>query len=394
MNYQQSSGPASNSLPVLAINHLFRMPAFFSTIPEEGSEEKQYPPSQYVTDDDGLKWRLCAGAAVLNSKNQLLIGERIGKPGSWQAPQGGVDGGPEPETIAEAASRELYEEVGLRNNDHVLLEKIDCDLPTLKCKYKTTGTGSWLEKEGFVGQELNWVIFRCANSNLECDPSQLSKLSGLNGEAPEFSAVRWESLDWVVDNVWEKKARPYKVLREALQPLMKRWDERCGSPLFSGRWARDASRSDGVVEALVARGLSEEKAKLKAEEPYIQDWLQHRDNREWSVLTYDIDGITPRRELLYPLGDFEELYEGESTLFGGTDGGVVKRRCFYLAEADADESNPIAHVTVSETPRGREESLRYIKNGELILRRTFWHYAWRQDKVVSTEVFVRSGRPS
>ena len=80
MNYQQSSGPASNSLPVLAINHLFRMPAFFSTIPEEGSEEKQYPPSQYVTDDDGLKWRLCAGAAVLNSKNQLLIGERIGKP--------------------------------------------------------------------------------------------------------------------------------------------------------------------------------------------------------------------------------------------------------------------------------------------------------------------------
>ena len=109
------------------------------------------------------------------------------------------------------------------------------------------------------------------------------------------------------------------------------------------------------------------------------------------MLTYDIDGETPRRELLYPLGDFEEVYEGESTLFGGTDGGVVKRSCFYLVEKDADESNPIAHVTVSETPRGREESLRYMKNGELILRRTFWH-SWRSDKVVSTEVFVKSER--
>ena len=389
MNHQQPSGPAS--LPSLA-NQLFnKMPAFFSTT---GDSETQHPPSQFVTDDDGLKWRLCAGAAVLNSKNQLLIGERMGKSGSWQTPQGGVDGGPKQETVIEAASRELYEEVGLKNNDHVILEQIDCELPVpLKCKYKTTGTGSWLEKEGFVGQELNWVIFRCANSNLERDPSQMTNLSGLNGEDPEFSAVRWENIDWVVDNVWEKKARPYRVLQEALQPLIKRWDERCAEPLFTGRWARDASRSVGVVEGLIARGLSEEKATKKAEEPYIQDWQQHRDKREWSVLTYDIDGETPRRELLYPLGDFEEVFEGESTLFGGTDGGVVKRSCFYLAEMDADESNTIAHVTVSETPRGKEESLRYMKNGELILRRTFWH-SWRSDKVVSTEVFVKSERPS
>ena len=385
---QQPPGPAS-SLPALATHLFSKMPALFST-PRDS--ETQHPPSQSITDENGSKWRLCAGAAVLNSKNQLLIGERIGKPGSWQAPQGGVDGGPKQETVIEAASRELYEEVGLKNNDHVILEQIDCELPVpLKCKYKTQGTGSWLEEEGFVGQELNWVIFRCANSNLERDPSQIANLAGLNGETPEFSAVRWENIDWVVENVWEKKAKPYRVLEEALQPLMKRWDERCADPSFTGRWARDATRSVGVVEGLIARGLSEEKAKKKAEEPYIQDWQQHRDKREWSVLTYDIDGETPRRELLYPLGDFEEVYEGESTLFGGTDGGVVKRTCFYLAEKDADESNPIAHVTVSETPRGREESLRYMKNGELILRRTFWH-SWRSDKVVSTEVFVKSER--
>jgi putative (di)nucleoside polyphosphate hydrolase len=84
-----------------------------------------------------------------------LIGERVGKPGSWQTPQGGVDGG---ETVREAAKRELYEEVGLQYGKHVLLESIDDKVQcAIKCQYKTEGTGSWLEKAGFVGQELNWV---------------------------------------------------------------------------------------------------------------------------------------------------------------------------------------------------------------------------------------------
>ena len=57
--------------------------------------------------------------AILNSKNDILIGERIGKPGSWQAPQGGIDGS---ESVVDAAIREMYEEVGLEHGRHVLLE--------------------------------------------------------------------------------------------------------------------------------------------------------------------------------------------------------------------------------------------------------------------------------
>jgi len=323
---------------------------------------------------------------VFNSKNELLIGERIGKPGSWQTPQGGVDGGSKLESVTDAAIRELYEEVGLRDGKHVLLEKMDREVSPIKCQYKTEGTGSWLEKEGFAGQELNWVIFRCSDSDLERNPSLVCKLSVLNGEKPEFSAVRWESLDWVVDNVWEKKARPYQVLREACVPIMKRWEERCGEVDLSGRWSRNSKRCVGVVEGLVARGLTEESALTKATDPYIQYWKQHIKKRDWVVTTYKDDGTTPRRELHYPMGEFVEAYEGTATIFGGTDGGVVKRCCFYLAEKDADDQ--IAHVTVSETPRGKEESLRYLKNGELILRRSFLH-SWKTDQVVSTEVFAR-----
>ena len=185
------------------------------------------PPSQFVTDDAGRKWRLCAGAAVLNSRNEILIGERLGKPGSWQTPQGGVDGGDSSESVSDAAIRELYEEVGIVHGKHVLLEKlIDGVTTSIKARYATEGTGSWLENEGFSGQELNWVIFRCADSDLERDPSLVCNLTGLNGEKPEFTSVRWEQLDWVVDNVWEKKVLPYKILKESCIPLMKRWEER------------------------------------------------------------------------------------------------------------------------------------------------------------------------
>jgi len=46
-----------------------------------------HPVSQYITDTDG-KWRLCAGVAIFNSKNEILIGERIGiTPSTWQTPQ-------------------------------------------------------------------------------------------------------------------------------------------------------------------------------------------------------------------------------------------------------------------------------------------------------------------
>lgn len=344
---------------------------------------RQHPPSRFVIDDEGLKWRSCAGAAVFNSKNEILIGERMGKPGSWQTPQGGVDDGGE--TTTEAAIRELYEEVGLEDGKHVRLEKMDGEMSSIMCQYKTEGTGSWLEKEGFAGQELSWTIFRCSDSNLERDPSLACNLSGLNGEKPEFTAVKWESLDWVVDNVWEKKARPYQVLREACVPIMKRWEERCADLDLSGRWSRDSDRGVDVAEGLVARGLTQETALVKATEPYIQLWKRHATKCEWVVTTYDADGIKPRRELHYPVGEFVETYEGTAILFG--DGGVIQRSCFYLAEKDADDD--VAHVTISETPRGREESLRYIKNGELFLQRSFLGPG-KTDQVVSREVFIRS----
>ena len=343
---------------------------------------ESHPVSQYITDTDG-KWRLCAGVAIFNSKNEILIGERIGiTPSTWQTPQGGVDVG---ETILEASKREMYEEVGLEFGKHVMMgTNNDDNAATISCKYKTEGTGSWLEKQGFAGQQINWSIFRCCNSDLELNPELVCNLQGLGGEKAEFSAVQWKSLDWVVDNVWEKKREPYKVLQEATMPILQVWNEKCSSQEFSGKWSRDATRNVSVKEGLLARGLSQENATRQATKAYLQQWKQDKEKpREW-IVTTDKGPGKPSRELRYPMGEFTESYEGESTIFGGSN--TVKRCCFYLAEESSDSR--IAHVTVSYTAKGTEESLRYLKNDELILKRSFLPLS-STDKIISTEVFIR-----
>lgn len=341
-------------------------------------------PSQYVIDDDGRKWRSCAGCCVLNSKNEVLIGERLGKPGSWQAPQGGFDVG---ESAIDAAIRELYEEVGLEVGKHVIHDA-EADSVMIKCKYETEGTGSWLEKEGFAGQELNWVVFRCTDSELEQNPSLVCNMSGLNGEPQEFTSIRWEGLAWIVANVWEKKIKPYRFLYDQSALFIMQWHDRCEMLDLSGKWVRDSQRCVGVVEALVARGQSLEAAKEKASEPYLQSWKRHYvQYLEWVVTTYyDAEWLKARRELHYPIGEFEESYEQASTIFGTDGGGTVKRCCFYMAEIDAEER--VAHVTCTDTNIGKEEAVRYTKNGEMILRRTFVP-SGGTEKSVSTEVFIK-----
>ena len=57
------------------------------------------------------RYRPCAGGVIFNSKGQVLVGERVDKPGQWQFPQGGLDKG---ENEADAARREVWEEIGLK----------------------------------------------------------------------------------------------------------------------------------------------------------------------------------------------------------------------------------------------------------------------------------------
>jgi len=67
---------------------------------------------------NSLPYRPCVGVMVLNGRNEVWVGRRVGSPNQrhlsafWQMPQGGIDAGEEP---AAAALRELFEETGIRS---------------------------------------------------------------------------------------------------------------------------------------------------------------------------------------------------------------------------------------------------------------------------------------
>ena len=373
-----------------------QQPTKTTVSPSKAKPKKQYPPSQYKIDDSGNKWRLCAGAAVLNSSNELLIGERLYLTNAWQAPQGGVDDADPArhkhhrETVVEACDRELYEEMGLRVGTHVMLDPAASSLSLEPIRYRTIGTQNWLTKSGYAGQEMHWTIYRCIDSRGNLDPSTMCELEGKNGEDAEFSSVKWQSTAEVVKKIWEGKREPYEVLQVELESVKRQWEEMCESLDLSGTWTLDAALSVGVVEGLVQRGLTLDRAMVEAEKPYIQCWKRGGERTSWIVTTYDVDGTTPRRVLTYAPGEREETYQETTILFrpSGDESVQLKRHMAFLAEPDAEPVS-IAHVTLTQAPRGVEEARRYLKGDKFILRRTLWPAENADRPIVSTEVFVR-----
>ena len=392
-----------------------------TTTPSSTTTKECYTPSQVVIDEEtGEKWRLCAGVAVLNSRNNLLMAERLDRPGSWQCPQGGVDdvvvaadedvgGGihltenmssTTKETIVDAAIRELFEETGLVVGQHVMLDPT-FPVPSTGCgtgvRYSTpstTTTGTnWLTRAGFAGQELHWTVFRCMSGRGDWDPNFMCDLSGQGDSNAEFLDVAWRTVHQAVQGVWEGKRAPYQSLESLMDQYGSHWLSLMSQLDFSGTWERNSLESTDVVPGLQARGLCLEDATKEAEKPYIQHWkkngLDEPSSLSWVVTTFAEDGETPRRTLEYQPGTWTETYQGTATLFGESlEPVTLIRKTSYVAELDAAPT-PMAHVTITDGPKGVEESRRYLKDGKFLLRRTLWPKDIPNVRIVSTEVFTK-----
>ena len=67
------------------------------------------------------KYRPCAGAVVFNKDGNVLLGSRIDtSTDDWQFPQGGIN---KNETPAQAAKRELFEEMNISSVKLVYIDK-------------------------------------------------------------------------------------------------------------------------------------------------------------------------------------------------------------------------------------------------------------------------------
>jgi putative (di)nucleoside polyphosphate hydrolase len=161
-------------------------------------------------DPTGMPYRPCVGLMVLNRDGLVWIGERTGSPnqdaaargklgGWWQMPQGGIDEGEEP---AAAATRELFEETGMRQA-RIIAESAHWhhyDLP------KELLGRVWKGK--FRGQRQKWFVLRFTGDDAEIN------ISPVDHDA-EFSRWRWAPVGEVIDAIVPFKRDVYvKVLAE------------------------------------------------------------------------------------------------------------------------------------------------------------------------------------
>lgn len=139
-------------------------------------DHKVVPFTQNLSDTAAAKegYRRGVGIILLNESGQALVAQRIGgESGLWQMPQGGIEPGESP---AEAALRELREEIGTDNVDIVAESRswFHYDLPpTIQ---KNGRNGRWR------GQQQKWFVMRYLG-----DDSDINVAT----EHPEFTAWRW-----------------------------------------------------------------------------------------------------------------------------------------------------------------------------------------------------------
>jgi putative (di)nucleoside polyphosphate hydrolase len=125
-----------------------------------------------------LPYRPAVGIMLINRGGLIFAGRRVDQTvEGWQMPQGGIDGD---ETPAEAALRELKEEVG--TDKAVILRELDewltYELPAHLVGVALHGR--------FRGQRQKWLAMRFTGKPHDID---------LKTEHPEFAAYKWLAID-------------------------------------------------------------------------------------------------------------------------------------------------------------------------------------------------------
>ena len=153
---------------------------------------------------DSSGYRKNVGIILVNSGSELLICKRF-KEQSWQFPQGGFK---KNETAESAMYRELYEEVGLKKNDVLIIGKtkewLKYELPK-KYQRKTNN-------QLCIGQKQIWFLLKLATDEAFINLNVSKK--------PEFDGWRWVSKQEPLNLVINFKKNVYEMAINELMPLL------------------------------------------------------------------------------------------------------------------------------------------------------------------------------
>ena len=151
-------------------------------------------------DRDLSLYRPNVGLTLFNARGEVFYGRRISagleanSEYQWQFPQGGIDKG---ETPAEAAMRELEEEIGVREDLVDILEETDgwifYDFPA--------DVRRRLRTERFIGQRQKWFALRFRGDDRDIH---------LDRHTPEFGGWRWGRLSEAPDLIIPFKRAVYE----------------------------------------------------------------------------------------------------------------------------------------------------------------------------------------
>lgn len=140
-------------------------------------------------------------AIIVIKKGKVLLLERIGEPGSWQFPQGGIDADEESEV---AMWRELAEETGLqqkhciiqgRTNDYLYYDLPEKNLIAKKLRE-------------FKGQKQIWFLVE-----LLADDNVINLNNPTTAAQPEFQNWKWISY-------WSSVRQPIYFKREVYRQAL------------------------------------------------------------------------------------------------------------------------------------------------------------------------------
>lgn len=152
---------------------------------------------------DGDGFRPNVGIVICNRDGQVLWAKRYGQhSGSFRR---GVDDGESPE---QAMYRELYEEIGLKQDDVTILATsrnwLKYRLPKRLVR--------WDSSPVCIGQKQKWFL-------LQLDPGKESRIQfGCHGH-PEFDDWRWVSFWYPVRQVVSFKREVYRRVMKEFAPL-------------------------------------------------------------------------------------------------------------------------------------------------------------------------------